>query len=62
MPSKSQISQECEELIHSLFNAVDGDIIQDIRIKMPSYREQLLAELDVLEKVRCKLLGRLSRD
>jgi hypothetical protein len=57
-----QVTKECQELIHKLLTEVDADIIQDIRIKMPSYRETLLAELDVLEKVRCRLLGRLGTD
>lgn len=62
MPNKCQITDECQELIHRLLTEVDEGIIQDIRIKMPAYREQLLAELDVLEKVRCRLLVKLGSD
>ena len=62
MLTKSQISEECQTLIHSLYTEVDGDIIQDIRQGNAANRHELLHELDVLERVQVRLNVRLGPD
>ena len=56
---KQQVSDEAEELIHSLIDSVDKCIISDIRTNTAG-REALLLQLDVLEKVRERLIVRLA--
>ena len=56
---KQPISEETEELIHSLIDSVDKCIISDIRTNAAG-REALLLQLDVLEKVRERLIVRLA--
>ena len=56
---KPALSEECQELIHSLLDDVDKCIIDDIRA-LPASRVGLLYELDVLEKVRERLNVRLA--
>jgi len=55
-PSK-QVSEEAQEVIHSLIADVDKCIIDSIRQERdnPARRDTLLNELDVLEKVRERL-------
>ena len=58
MATKKQlVSQEAQEVIHSLIEAVDKCIIDDIRHARfdAAKRDQLLDQLDVLEKVRERL-------
>ena len=56
---KPPVSEEAQELIHSLIHSVDKCIIQDIRSNAAG-REALLLQLDVLEKVRERLIVRLA--
>ena len=61
---KPEVSEECQELIHSLLLETDGRIIDEIRRShdCKPLREKLLNELDVLEMVRTRLIVRLSTD
>ena len=56
---KQPVSEETEELIHNLIDSVDKCIISDIRSNAAG-REALLLQLDVLEKVRERLIVRLA--
>ena len=59
MSQKQQISEECDELIHSLFTEVKEDILQGIE-RHKDKRDTLLAELDVLIKAEERLIARLG--
>ena len=56
---KQPVSEEAQELIHNLIDSVDKCIISDIRSNAAG-REALLLQLDVLEKVRERLIVRLA--
>ena len=56
---KQPVSEETQELIHNLIDSVDKCIIGDIRSNAAG-REALLLQLDVLEKVRERLIVRLA--
>lgn len=56
---KQPVSEETQELIHNLIDSVDKCIIADIRSNAAG-REALLLQLDVLEKVRERLIVRLA--
>ena len=56
---KQPVSEETQELIHNLIDSVDKCIISDIRSNAAG-REALLLQLDVLEKVRERLIVRLA--
>ena len=55
-----KVQDEVEALIHEIVDYVDACIIDDIR-RGSANRDALLAELDVLEKVRERLSVRLIR-
>jgi len=54
-----QPTKEASEIINTCLDEVDADLINDIRRAAVS-RDALLAQLDVLEKVRERLNVRLN--
>ena len=57
--TKPPVTEECAQLIRSLIEDVDKCIISDIRQHVAK-RDMLLTELDVLERVRERLIARLD--
>ena len=57
-----RVSEEAQEVIHSLIDDVDKCIIDDIRSQTgnPARRDELLTQLDVLELMRERFNVRLN--